>query len=82
MGYWDGLSFYPLDFSLHREKGSKIVDIKNKLLTANKRLDAQRKEVKSTGDILKEAKHSQKEARMDLQLNLGLFFTPHFLVYI
>ena len=20
MGYWDGLSFYPLDFSLHREK--------------------------------------------------------------
>ncbi len=21
MGYWDGVSFYPLDFSLHREKG-------------------------------------------------------------
>jgi predicted nucleic acid-binding Zn finger protein len=23
MGYWDGTSFIPLDFSLHREKGSK-----------------------------------------------------------
>jgi predicted nucleic acid-binding Zn finger protein len=24
MGYWDGLSFIPLDFSLHREKGKNV----------------------------------------------------------
>lgn len=46
LGYWDGLSFYPLDFSLHREKGNRIDKTKQSLETANKRLRAQRQKVK------------------------------------
>jgi len=45
LGYWDALSFYPLDFSLHREKGNRIYKAKQRLETANKRLRVQRKEV-------------------------------------
>jgi len=63
MGYWDGLSFYPLDFSLHREKGSKIDEEKSKLQTANRRLNNQRQEVKRTASNLSSAKGCQKEAR-------------------
>lgn len=46
LGYWDGLSFYPLDFSFHREKGKQADDAKQRLETANKRLSAQRQKVK------------------------------------
>ncbi len=28
-GFWDGKSFIPLDFSLHREKGSRQIKVKN-----------------------------------------------------
>ncbi len=54
MGYWDGLSFYPLDFSFHREKGSQADDVKKRLATANKRLSVQRQVVKECWQSLKE----------------------------
>lgn len=63
MGYWDGLSFYPLDFSLHREKGHKIDNVKEQLQTANKRLSSQRQEVKHIAKVVKQAKDNLKEAR-------------------
>lgn len=35
-GFWDGKSLIPLDFSLHREKGTKQEEIANKYLKATK----------------------------------------------
>ncbi len=46
MGYWDGLSFYPLGFPFHREKGGQAGDLKKRLTTANKRLSVQYRVVK------------------------------------
>lgn len=63
MGYWDGLSFYPLDFSLHREKGDKIDKAKKRLTTANKRLSAQRKVMKGTGELLRGTRSSLKHIK-------------------
>ena len=55
MGYWDGLSFYPLDFSIHREKGGQIDSVKQILETANKRLKSQRQVLKETVQRFSEA---------------------------
>jgi hypothetical protein len=55
MGYWDGLSFYPLDFSIHREKGGQIDSVKQSLETANKRLKSQRQVLKESGQRFNEA---------------------------
>lgn len=55
MGYWDGLSFYPLDFSIHREKGGQIDSVKQSLETANKRLKSQRQVLKESGQSFREA---------------------------
>jgi len=51
IGYWDGGSFIPIDFSIHREKGSKLQKAKNALKSANKTLQ-------STSEKLKKAKAS------------------------
>ena len=61
MGYWDGLSFYPLDFSLHREKGEQIDKIKKRVKTANTRLSSQRQ-------IVKKIKKLLEKARLELKL--------------
>lgn len=58
LGYWDGLSFYPLDFSLHREKGSQVDDLKQRLETANKRLRIQRQKVKEIEQTLETARQT------------------------
>lgn len=39
-GFWDGESFIPLDFSLHREKGTKQIDLTNQYLKTTKVLRA------------------------------------------
>jgi len=52
LGYWDGLSFYPLDFSLHREKGGQVDNVKQRLETANKRLRIQRQKEKEVAKTL------------------------------
>ena len=59
MGYWDGLSFYPLDFSIHREKGGKADNVKQSLDTANKRLKSQRQ-------VLKESEQTYREVQQIL----------------
>ncbi len=51
VGYWDGGSFIPIDFSIHREKGSRLQKAKDALKSANKTLQ-------STADKLKKAKAS------------------------
>lgn len=58
LGYWDGLSFYPLDFSLHREKGGQVDDAKQRLETANKRLSIQRQKVKEIEKTLTTARQT------------------------
>jgi exonuclease VII small subunit len=65
MGYWDGLSFYPLDFSIHREKGGKIEDVKERLDTANKRLSNQRGLVKECTKSLNEFQGALKSIRKE-----------------
>ncbi|MCK5538484.1 MAG: hypothetical protein KAI79_16780, partial [Bacteroidales bacterium] len=65
MGYWDGLSFYPLDFSLHREKGGQIDKIKKRVKTANIRLSAQRQTVKKYKKSLAEARSELKLIRKE-----------------
>ena len=55
MGYWDGLSFYPLDFSIHREKGGQIDSVKQSLETANNRLKSQRQVFKKLEQRFREA---------------------------
>jgi hypothetical protein len=65
MGYWDGLSFYPLDFSIHREKGGKIDDVKERLATANKRLSNQRGVVKEYTKSLSEFQEALKSIRKE-----------------
>jgi hypothetical protein len=58
LGYWDGFSFYPLDFSLHREKGNQADEVKKRLDTANRRVSVQRKVKKEYAKILTEAERS------------------------
>lgn len=65
LGYWDGFSFYPLDFSLHREKGGQIEIVKKHLNTANKRLSVQRKVLKKRNDLLTRAKNLLKITRKE-----------------
>ena len=65
MGYWDGLSFYPLDFSLHREKGGQIDIIKKRVTAANKRLSTQRQIVRKYGKLLGGAKSELKSIRKE-----------------
>ena len=65
MGYWDGLSFYPLDFSLHREKGGQIDKIKKRVKTANTSLSSQRQIVKKLKKILEKTQSELKLIRKE-----------------
>jgi hypothetical protein len=65
MGYWDGLSFYPLDFSIHREKGGQIGTVKQSLEIANKRLKSQRHVLKEAAQGLSQAQQALKTARKE-----------------
>ncbi len=63
MGYWDGLSFYPLDFTLHREKGGQIDKVKQRLSTANKRLAAQRQVKNDHAKLASQAKQTLRSIK-------------------
>ena len=65
MGYWDGLSFYPLDFSIHREKGGQIDSVKQSLEIANKRLKSQRQVLKESGQRFREAQQILQETKKE-----------------
>ncbi len=56
-GFWDGGSFIPIDFSLHREKGSRHF----KLINASKKLAKQ--EDKQTKQLLNLEKRKEKQAK-------------------
>ncbi|MCP3928245.1 MAG: transposase, partial [Bacteroidetes bacterium] len=60
LGYWDGVSFYAVDFSIHREKGNKIEKVKKRLETANRRLAIQRQAKRQQAKILAETKRELK----------------------
>jgi len=51
-GWWDGESFIPLDFSLHREKGKKQEELGNQYLKAIKVAKATRRSVASLKEVL------------------------------
>lgn len=56
IGYWDGGSFIPIDFSIHREKGSRLQKAKDALRSANKA-------VQRTGEKLSKAEASLQKKR-------------------
>ena len=65
LGYWDGDGFYPLDFSLHREKGSQVQKAQEKLKRAQKKQVAKKKDLKKEElkqkEIGAELKKTKKE---------------------
>lgn len=70
VGYWDGGSFVPIDFSIHREKGSKLQKAKDALKLANKTLQ-------STSDKLKKARASfQKKQNVSAKHRLKVKTNP------
>lgn len=62
-GFWDGKSFIPIDFSLHREKRDNSLNKSEQRLT-KKQIKVQRleKQIKSAKDTCKEKIKFQKEA--------------------
>ena len=70
IGYWDGGSFVPIDFSIHREKGSKLQKAKDALKSANNA-------VQRTTDKLKKAKASfQKKQNASTKHRLKVKTNP------
>ena len=62
IGYWDGGSFIPIDFSIHREKGNKLQKSKDALKSA-------KKSVQSTIGQLDTAKASYQKKQKANQRN-------------
>ena len=58
-GYWDGNSFIPIDFSLHRERG-------NKLDKARKQANKARQKAKQSAKAYQEHKQKHHEERIKL----------------
>ena len=65
LGYWDGGSFIPIDFSLHREGGKKLQDAKDKVKTVEIKLSNIKLTKKELQDILKQKRRDLKEARQN-----------------
>jgi len=53
-GFWDGESFIPLDFTLHREKGTKHKDVINEHNRCKKQLDKKLKELETLENKISE----------------------------
>jgi hypothetical protein len=64
-GFWDGQSFIPLDFSLHREKGNK----QEELIKAHKKA---KKEYQKAGKVLEKSSLTIKDKKSKLQVNKEL----------
>lgn len=58
-GYWDGESFIPLDFSIHREKGTKQEELSNQYFKTTKSLRATKSKVVKQKDTI-----SKKQIRL------------------
>lgn len=56
-GIWDGLSFIPLDFSLHREKGTKQEALAGKCIKATKELRKSRSAVENQKEKLRKKQY-------------------------
>jgi len=63
-GFWDGGSFIPLDFSLHREKGNK----QNKLIEAYKKSERQVQKIQSEFKDIEKSLTKKKISLEKLQL--------------
>jgi hypothetical protein len=62
-GYWDGASFYPIDFSLHREKGTAIEKVQDKLTRAKKKQNKLCGIKQKARTTLLKTKEAMKQAR-------------------
>jgi hypothetical protein len=68
-GYWDGISFIPLDFSIHREKrDGKLQKIKSKIEKQKRKLQATKHRIKELEQTISERKKAIKELRKTAKL--------------
>ena len=66
-GFWDGESFIPLDFSLHREKGTNSEKINNEYLKSAKILDKQQNKIEILNVKLKKISLKLEKASLKYQ---------------
>jgi hypothetical protein len=71
-GFWDGVSFIPLDFTLHREKGSRQEEITNQYQRATKALGTTKELLNKAHQQLGkyQKKHSVAELKMSIKPNI------------
>ena len=65
LGYWDGGSFIPIDFSLHREKGKELLEASDKLKKADIKLSNKQQDISELQQKLKEKKTILKQLQKD-----------------
>jgi len=71
LGYWDGGSFIPLDFSLHREKGKELSKANDKLKRAEVKLANKQQHKKELQQQLKQKMVTLEQAQNSYDLKGG-----------
>ena len=66
-GYWDGVSFIPIDFSLHRERGNELDKARSRKKKAEKQLQSVQKELSQKEKDCQQAKITLKKAEAQKQ---------------
>ena len=68
-GYWDGASFIPLDFSIHREKrDGELQKTKHKIEKQEQKLQATKHQIKAVEQTISEQKKAVKDLRKTAKL--------------
>lgn len=69
VGYWDGGSFIPIDFSIHREKGNKLKKAKDATTSASKAVQKIKCRLKKNEASLNTKQNSIEKHRAKAQAN-------------
>lgn len=69
IGYWDGGSFIPIDFSIHREKGSRLQKAKDALKSSNKSLQNTTDKLKKARASLQKKQDASTKHRLKVKTN-------------
>ncbi len=68
-GFWDGGSFIPLDFSLHREKSKKLKECQQTVKRLESALELHKETLTQAKQKLSKAKSKEKEAKLLFENN-------------
>lgn len=69
VGYWDGGNFIPLDFSIHREKGSKLKKAKESCRSAKKAFQRAKDKFQKASITLQHKKDAVSKHRIKVKSN-------------